>query len=524
MRRFITSSPRVAMACVVSLALLLVGCGGGSNSGGCPKSSREKPLSNLDPISCKNWELKISTAKLVPNDVILQANTFNDVSDLKSWIVVEAKLRYDGSETGRVSDAISSSSFLVGSKNITYTANDQTPTFTNLKDEFAPIPYDASNPYSGGTVSISMWFWVDNDDTDFVLGLFVGDGDAEEPNVWIDVSTSDASTTPTDLETEGAYEVGEIGPGCGTIFFVDYDNQYAEFDYLEAAPTDLGGYSWGDALNAAIAYRGGGLADWRIPTKDELDLLYLDKALVVGGFSANNYWSSSEKDVDYAWSQYFIDGEQSAGYPKYTPFEVRPVRSFDGSSSMSTSQCSMSTSPTSVSACPTSVSASPTDGGAEVAYKVGDTGPGGGIIVYVDKAGFNNCDGDDKSIGAMCLTGTCHYLEMAPTDLEEKYFWEEAILKAEAFSTPSADDWVLPSKDALNEICKFAFGDTVYINCNDTMKGGLSLTFGGFSADLYWSSSEVDATVVWFMNFENGNPSNYLKNYQALCVRPVRAF
>jgi hypothetical protein len=52
----------------------------------------------------------------------------------------------------------------------------------------------------------------------------------------------------------------------------------------------------------------------------------------------------------------------------------------------------------------------------EVAYNVGDTDPGGGIIVYVDEAGFNNSSGGDTSIGAMCVTGTCHYLEMAPTE------------------------------------------------------------------------------------------------------------
>ena len=478
----------MAMACVVSLVLLLVGCGGGSNSGGCPKSSREKPLSNLDPISCKNWELKILTPKLVPNDVILQANPFNDVSDSKSWIVVEATLRYDGSETGRVSDAISSSSFLMGSKNVTYRANDQTPTFTNLQDNFAPIPYDAPNPYSGGMVSISMWFWVDNNDFDFVLGLSVGDGDADEPNVWINVSTSDASPPPTDVGAEGVYKEGDTGPGGGLIFFVDYNNQYAEFDYLEAAPTDLeGGYSWGDAVNAAIAHIGGGLTDWRLPTKDELDLLYLNKELV-GGFSTRTYWSSSETDVSYAWSQYFYDGDQSYGYPKYATFLVRPVRAFGGSSSVSTS--------------PT------TDA---VAYKVGDTGPGGGIIVYVDEAGFNNSGRSTVWLGAMCLTGTCHYLEMAPTNLEGDYSWGDAIVAAEAFSTPSANDWVLPSKDALNEICKYLFGDTCNRSGNGTQRS------------VQWSSSEGGDDAAWNQIFNNGYQTNVSKDSTS-SVRPVRAF
>jgi len=33
-------------------------------------------------------------------------------------------------------------------------------------------------------------------------------------------------------------KIGMTGPGGGLIFFVDYDNEYATYDYLEAAPTD----------------------------------------------------------------------------------------------------------------------------------------------------------------------------------------------------------------------------------------------------------------------------------------------
>jgi uncharacterized protein YjbI with pentapeptide repeats len=193
--------------CVFGFTALIVSCGGGATSDGCDQSSKEKPLSNLDVASCKNWDLKFGTATLVPNDVILQANMFNDVSDFKSWIVVEAYLRYKGTDTGRISDAISSSAFLVGSKNLTYAANDKTPTFSELKDAFAPIPYNASSPYSGGTVKISMWFWVDNDDSNFLLGLFVGDKEADKPNLWIDVSTSNASDEGV---SEGAVSEGTV--------------------------------------------------------------------------------------------------------------------------------------------------------------------------------------------------------------------------------------------------------------------------------------------------------------------------
>lgn len=189
MRNFITRSLRASAASGFLLVILLANCGGGSNAGGCPKSSKEEPLSSQSTVRCTNWELRIETATVVPNDVILQANMFNDVSDYKSWFVIEATLLYDGPETGRISQVISNSSKLVGRKNLIYTANWETPTFSELKDMFAPIPFDASQPYSGGSVTVSMWFWVDSDDLDFMLGLVVSDPEADEPNVWIDVST-----------------------------------------------------------------------------------------------------------------------------------------------------------------------------------------------------------------------------------------------------------------------------------------------------------------------------------------------
>lgn len=56
-------------------------------------------------------------------------------------------------------------------------------------------------------------------------------------------------------------------------------------------------------------YRGGNYNDWFLPSKDQLNILYSQKALV-GGFSDDIYWSSTEYDVGSAWVQYFLDGKQ----------------------------------------------------------------------------------------------------------------------------------------------------------------------------------------------------------------------
>lgn len=73
-------------------------------------------------------------------------------------------------------------------------------------------------------------------------------------------------------------------------------------------------------------------SDWYLPSKDELDKLYLNKA-AVGGFANVIYWSSSEDDDSFifgdtfAWGQSFSDGDQST-YHKYNNLRVRAVRTF----------------------------------------------------------------------------------------------------------------------------------------------------------------------------------------------------
>ena len=70
--------------------------------------------------------------------------------------------------------------------------------------------------------------------------------------------------------------------------------------------------------------------DWFLPSKDELNLMYvfLHKA-GLGGFANDNYWSSSEyyNNSDYAWGQYFGSGSQSSYY-RGNEYRVRPVRAF----------------------------------------------------------------------------------------------------------------------------------------------------------------------------------------------------
>ncbi|MEO6405007.1 MAG: DUF1566 domain-containing protein [Ferruginibacter sp.] len=69
-----------------------------------------------------------------------------------------------------------------------------------------------------------------------------------------------------------------------------------------------------------------GYSDWYLPSKDELDKLYLNR-IAIGGFSFARYWSSSEFDAFDAWDQPFSAGGQFHDVKFYSA-HVRAVRSF----------------------------------------------------------------------------------------------------------------------------------------------------------------------------------------------------
>ena len=84
------------------------------------------------------------------------------------------------------------------------------------------------------------------------------------------------------------------------------------------------------AANLADAYtatvNGVVYGDWFLPSKGELNQMYVNKT-VIGGFFSADYWSSSEADAITAWAQFFGVGFQVTN-GKAGPGYVRPVRAF----------------------------------------------------------------------------------------------------------------------------------------------------------------------------------------------------
>lgn len=71
----------------------------------------------------------------------------------------------------------------------------------------------------------------------------------------------------------------------------------------------------------------GGYNDWYLPSKDELNKLYLNRAAIGGFASGYYYWSSSEDYYSSARIQAFDTGYQTTDY-KFSTYHVRAIRSF----------------------------------------------------------------------------------------------------------------------------------------------------------------------------------------------------
>lgn len=80
--------------------------------------------------------------------------------------------------------------------------------------------------------------------------------------------------------------------------------------------------NWSDAKKACAELGDG----WRLPTKDELNSLYLNK-YEIGFFTDDGYWSATEVDNSNAWLQFFSTGYRNNGVSKNNKFDVRAVRS-----------------------------------------------------------------------------------------------------------------------------------------------------------------------------------------------------
>jgi hypothetical protein len=187
-------------------------------------------------------------------------------------------------------------------------------------------------------------------------------------------------------------------------------------------------------------------------------------------------------------------------------------------------------------------------------YALGETGPGGGIVFYVQAGG-----GTFTSTGSDCAdTNMCKYLEAAPVG------WGNGILDAGGGTrgTASADPlmkWCSNTSILRNLADKSAIGDGRANTATGTQTGWAACTNGAiYQAELYagggqtdWhlpstleqqqmslnntliglvmhdyhTSTENNADVVYYVSASPGLPAGQVAKWNTgLHVRPIRAF
>ena len=305
------------------------------------------------------------------------------------------------------------------------------------------------------------------------------------------------------------------------------------------------------AAAVASRFRGGGQADWFLPSKDELDLIY--RHLHVGRTSLARLnvavWTSTEASDSFAWYQLFQDGTQFTDANGIipglkmnkadtqsrahvgsnfapTPFQLYAMRAFsDGPMRPPADDFS---------------NGSPCAAGG--LCRVGDVGPGGGIVFY--DAGSRQSWGRFLEVAPASCEGvglafrpptqrSVIYSQVGgqPTPKVRRLLaksvgmgatntalivqrFKQRVMYAARFADESTcngfTDWFLPSKDEL---------DLVYnvIRARD-------LPLGDFDKGYYWTSTDYNNVTAWTQYFTDGQQFDRVQTLSANKQPPNRPF
>jgi hypothetical protein len=217
------------------------------------------------------------------------------------------------------------------------------------------------------------------------------------------------------------------------------------------------------------------------------------------------------------------------------------------------------------------------DSAAQV-YNIGDIGPGGGLVFYIDSTSGLRYEMAPKNWGAgsaidptkawTTTAGVCYasgsstdnadcqtnnlypgttLVQSASTTASEAIGMgsanTDAIIARMAAGSVSSSDyaaglasayagvdglttgWFLPSKDELNAMCNYSRNPTTPPTgvCTGSQDGTFSTGTYGFASASYWSSSQTIAYYAWTQPLDNGTQIADFK-LLTLRVRPVRAF
>jgi hypothetical protein len=162
-----------------------------------------------------------------------------------------------------------------------------------------PVPVAIGDSYGGGKVAYILQSGDDGYDANVQHGLIAATADASLKWKWSNITDTSVGTTGTAIGTGQANTTTIVGQGGCTSGAAKLCDDLTE-----------GGYS-----------------DWFLPSKYELNKLYLNQ-VVIGGFVDYSYWSSSEDTAIHAWAQGFdVVGPQYSSN-KSVSLQVRAIRAF----------------------------------------------------------------------------------------------------------------------------------------------------------------------------------------------------
>ena len=157
---------------------------------------------------------------------------------------------------------------------------------------------------------------------------------------YLDSNGGGLVAAPTDQSTVSATTDGAVW-GCNGSDIMGADGIEIGTGNQNTIDIEVGCLTVGTAADVCSNLILGGFNDWFLPSKDELNLMWINLADTdgngsnngpsdpnnLGGFTSYVYWSSTEDDNENAWMQNFFTGNQ---WPraKYSNYWVRAVRAF----------------------------------------------------------------------------------------------------------------------------------------------------------------------------------------------------
>lgn len=265
--------------------------------------------------------------------------------------------------------------------------------------------------------------------------------------------------------SEDSWKIGDFGPGGGIVFKIE-DNWAWECSEV------LGKRTWNEAKILCREYRGNGFDNWYLPSKDELGCIYQNLIKKRKLFVSDSCWSSSVYSDDEAYSMYLAFGEcLGSNKSKYKKF-IMAVRDFDiNEKNVSNKNI---------------VEKKSRLDERKKQYKIGDIGPGGGIVYFVKSNEGWECS----------------------KEVLECKKWNDAIKLCEEYRGGGYNDWYLPNIENLQYI---------YENLIETGKRYYTYSW-------FWSSSYSSYSSEAYARWLGNGDSELLKKKEIFDILAVRYF